>query len=259
MPRQLPHLLTVKKLLLAATDRSPWLLALLSRLLSLHRPQVGQPHWNDEYARGQWDRLWDIVEAPHNHVIAGYCRHLRSHASVLDVGCGQGVLHAILRTFGYRRYVGIDISPAAIAHANTSRDRRTSFLATDARRFQTDEQFDLIVLNEILYYFAEPRALVSHLARFLAPDGFIIISMCQWGFREALRQQAMWRDIGLGFGTVHLLSMSDDRGYTHIIKVLRPSGQPVQHLGAGSPDLARHQAPSLVAGFSMSDATTSQS
>lgn len=230
MIQQLRHMLTVKKLLLAATNRSPWLLALLSRVLPDHCPPVEQQHWNDEYANGQWDRLWDIAEAPHNHVIAGYCRHLRPQAAVLDVGCGQGALHSLLRTFGYRRYVGVDISPAAIAHANAKTDQHTSFLAIDARRFQTDEQFDLIVLNEVLYYFPEPLALVSHLAGFLAPDGFMIISMYQISvcFRDALRKQVLWRDIGIGFETVHKLSMSDSRGIGHIINVLQTSRQPDQ-------------------------------
>jgi 2-polyprenyl-3-methyl-5-hydroxy-6-metoxy-1,4-benzoquinol methylase len=259
MPWQLRCMLTLKKLLLAATDRSPWLLALLSRLLPEHCPPAEQQHWNDEYVSGQWDWLWGIVEAPHNHVIAGYCRHLRPHAAVLDVGCGQGALHSILRTFGYRRYVGIDISPAAIAHASTSADQHTSFHATDARRFQTDEQFDLIVLNEVLYYFPEPLAAVSHLARFLSPDGFMTISMYQISFRDALRKQVLWRDIGLEFETVHKLSMSDGRGFGRIIKVLQPSRERVRQLGAGSPDLVRDQSPSLVAGSSMSEAATSQS
>jgi 2-polyprenyl-6-hydroxyphenyl methylase/3-demethylubiquinone-9 3-methyltransferase len=226
----LRSILAVKKLLLAVTDRSPRFLALLSRLLPEHCPPVEQQHWNEEYASGQWDWLWDIVEAPHNHVIAGYCRHLRPQAAVLDVGCGQGALHSILRTFGYRRYVGIDISPAAIASANTRTDQNTSFLAIDARRFQTDAQFDLILLNEVLYYFPRPLALVSHLAGVLAPDGYVIISMYNVSFRDALRKQLLWRDIGIGFETVHKLSMSDGRGFGRIIKVLRPSRQPVQQL-----------------------------
>jgi 2-polyprenyl-3-methyl-5-hydroxy-6-metoxy-1,4-benzoquinol methylase len=219
-PRKLP---ATKKLLLAAADKSPPLLTLLSRLLPEPFPAVEQQHWNDEYESGEWDRLWDIVEAPHNHVIAGYCRQLHPQPTVLDVGCGQGVLHAILRTFGYRRYVGIDISPAAIAYASAKADDKTSFLATDARRFETDDRFDVIILNEVLYYFPEPVELVRHLARFLAPDGFIIISMCQVGFREALSKQVLWRDLDGGFATVHQLSMYDSDVITRTIKVLSPS------------------------------------
>jgi SAM-dependent methyltransferase len=209
-----------KYALLAASTRWPLLLNVLVRLLPPGDALAGD--WDTEYASGGWDWLADLGQVPHNFVIAGYCSRLRPQAAILDVGCGEGTLHAILRQLGYRLYVGIDISAAAVERVAARTDERTRFLVVDGERFETNDRFDIIVLNEVLYYSRQPLRVIAHLSTLLAPDGLFIISMCQAGFRDALRKQLIWRDIGAGYQVLKQISLDDGGGLPRIIKVIHP-------------------------------------
>jgi amino acid adenylation domain-containing protein len=106
-------------------------------------------------------------------------------ASVLDVGCGTGLI--LFRVAGHcQRYWGTDISTVALAHL---RDAVTSF----GHRFEQVELFerpageldllpaqlfDVVVLNSVIQYFSDPEYLVRVLeaaARRVAPGGRIIV------------------------------------------------------------------------------------
>lgn len=210
-------------MLLAMSARSGLLLDVLSRLLPPR--QTAPPdrdRWNDEYQNSGWDWLSDVGQTPHNYVIAGYCIRLRPRPAILDVGCGEGVLHGILGRLGYQRYVGIDLSAAAIERVASKSDDSTRFLVSEAESFTTNERFDIVVLNEVLYYFADPMQVLSHLSMHLAPEGLFVVSMCQAGVRDALSKQRIWRGIDRGHRLVTELSLEDGSGLPRIIKVIQP-------------------------------------
>ena len=84
----------------------------------LRRPTgMGRAEWDRQYAAGEWDFLGGLAEMPRFSVIAGYCRTVAPSPSVLDIGCGTGLLHAWLGKDSDRRYLGIDISEIAIRKA----------------------------------------------------------------------------------------------------------------------------------------------
>ena len=51
------------------------------------------------------------------------------------------------------------------------------FEVADAVAFHTSERFDIIVLNEVLYYIDHPELALERYEGFLASDGVLIISM----------------------------------------------------------------------------------
>ncbi len=68
--------------------------------------------------------------------------------SVLDVGCGSGVLSLIAAKFG-AKVCGVDIDPKAIAHAKKNAAKNNleiTFLHIDDLK---EQQYDLILLNMI--------------------------------------------------------------------------------------------------------------
>src|SRR6185437_5232765 len=65
---------------------------------------------DDEYARGRWDYLGQLPEMARYAVISGYCTYGDDVSSVLDLGCGAGLLRRWLRPLGLVRYVGVDVS-----------------------------------------------------------------------------------------------------------------------------------------------------
>lgn len=73
--------------------------------------------WESSYAAGAWDRLRGAEQLAHYSQIVGYCTHFKPGGSVLDVGCGEGLVQEKLRPYGYSRYVGLDLADAAIRRA----------------------------------------------------------------------------------------------------------------------------------------------
>ena len=132
--------------------------------------------WEEQWARGGWDFMRDLDELPRYAVIAGLLHRWRPAGSVLDVGCGEGVLWDHLRPLGCSRYVGIDLSQEAIARAGGRADAHARFVAAAAESYSPEESFDAIVFNESVYYFGDPLATVARYRRSLAPDGVLVVS-----------------------------------------------------------------------------------
>jgi 2-polyprenyl-6-hydroxyphenyl methylase/3-demethylubiquinone-9 3-methyltransferase len=133
--------------------------------------------WDAEYASGRWDYLHSVAELARYSVIVGYCRRHKPAASVLDVGCGAGILRQLLWP-AYSHYLGLDVSEAAIrrARAVAASAPGTDFVCADAQSFQAVERFDVIVFNECLYYFREPVGVVRHYEACLNADGIFVMS-----------------------------------------------------------------------------------
>jgi ribosomal protein L11 methyltransferase len=102
--------------------------------------------------------------------------HVHPGTTVLDVGCGSGVLSVVACVLGASSAVGIDIAPAAVAvtqanaQANGVGDR-VSVCTTPLA--EVDGRYDLVLANILAPALIE---LAPHLRRVLAPRGTLIIS-----------------------------------------------------------------------------------
>ena len=108
--------------------------------------------------------------------------------SVLDLGCGFGDLAQALAGAGLQRYIGVDLSNYVIEDAQSqcsswpvARQCDLSFHNEDLRKFvpQDDDEFDVIVFNEVLKYVAVDEA-VEQLNRYvpwLAPHGIFCVNL----------------------------------------------------------------------------------
>jgi SAM-dependent methyltransferase len=133
--------------------------------------------WDAQYAAGTWQFLSNFEEISRYAVVVGYINYLTPSGSLLDVGCGEGVLLERLRPYGYREYVGLDLSSVAVAKLLPMQDAKTVFLQADAETFQPGESFDAIIFNECLYYFSDPLAALDRYAEFLLPGGIFVTSL----------------------------------------------------------------------------------
>jgi SAM-dependent methyltransferase len=137
---------------------------------------VSKEVWEEQYGKGGWEFMRRLDELARYSVIAGYLAHLKPGGSVLDVGSGEGLLADHLRPFGYSRYLGVDLSEAAIRQAAGREDATTSFAAADAETYVPPQRWDSIVFNECVYYFNDPVGSVRRYERFLEKDGVLIVS-----------------------------------------------------------------------------------
>jgi ribosomal protein L11 methyltransferase len=102
--------------------------------------------------------------------------HVGPDVSVLDVGCGSGVLSVAACMLGAARAVGIDIAPAAVGvtEANAVANgvgERVSVSTTPLA--DVEGMFDLVLANILAPALIE---LAPHLLRVVAPGGTLVIS-----------------------------------------------------------------------------------
>ena len=124
--------------------------------------------WNNDF--GDWQGLACAEQAPRYQHIAGLLRNF-SRRQVLDVGCGEGVLRNFLSPDS--SYLGIEPSVKALNGRKDITNATAEDFAAGASRW------DCIVFNEVLYYSRDPLYLLRKYARFLLPDGKVIISIYQ--------------------------------------------------------------------------------
>lgn len=214
----------LKNACLSVSSRCP---PLRDGLLRLLKPPehflADKAQWDREYASGGWEWLKSDDERVHNYIIAAYCTRFGPDAAILDVGCGEGVLHGLLARAGYRQYVGIDVSQTAIERMASRADSRTRFLVANAETLALQDQFDLVVINEVLYYFRDPMATLARL-RAMVPAGAFIISMADVGFRATLRIQRMWQDIETAMPMLDGISMCYAKGLRRTVRIFGVPG-----------------------------------
>jgi SAM-dependent methyltransferase len=137
---------------------------------------VGKEVWEEQYRQGGWEFMRRLDEVARYSVIAGYLHHLKAGGSVLDVGSGEGLLSDHLRPLGYSRYLGVDLSEAAIRQASGRGDAKTAFAAADAESYIPPERWDAVVFNECVYYFNDPVGTVRRYEAFLEEGGVFVVS-----------------------------------------------------------------------------------
>ncbi len=190
----------------------------VSSIFPYRQSRTTDQSWERDYSTGHWDYLHTLQQAARYQVIAGYCQHFAPGGSILDVGCGDGHLQELLASAGYSRYLGVDLSTEAIQRAESRCDDRTEFRQIAVDDFETEERFDVIVFNEILYYLEAPMEVLERFGAFLTPEGIFVASIHSarsWNRR-------LWKMIAGRYRALDEVEVSHGSGKFWIIKVLTP-------------------------------------
>jgi SAM-dependent methyltransferase len=187
---------------------------LLARLLPYRPLPGGRARLDAEWASGKWDFLRGLDHLPRLGVVASYCDALAPGGSVLEIGCGEGLLRE--RLLLCARYVGVDISAEAIKRASERADETTRFVQADASRFIPGEPFDVIAFNECLEWFSDPLGLLEHFEQFLTEGGAYLVSM----YVDAQSRQ-VWRKLARRYKTCQQTEIRNADGDRWSIRVLK--------------------------------------
>ncbi len=190
----------------------------LSRVLPYRPMDGGRQLLDTEYKNGEWDYLRNLDELSRFSVVVGYCHHLKPRGAILEVGCGEGLLESRLDPARVGRYLGVDIAPEAIARAGVRRRPGVDFVAADALEFKPRDRFDIVLFNECLEYFDDPRALVARYRSALHPDGLVLVSM--FVGLDTARTERIWRMLDRDWETRSATRVVNEHGYAWVIKVL---------------------------------------
>jgi SAM-dependent methyltransferase len=172
--------------------------------------------WEAQYGSGHWELMRGLDELARYSVIAGYLHHLAPGGSVLDVGCGEGLLADHLHPFGPSRYLGVDLSEAAIGQAAARTDAETSFVAADAESYVPPGRWNAVVFNECVYYFRDPLGTVRRYEDFLEEGGVFVVST----FRSR-RADVIVRRLLEEYRCLEETAITNRKG-TWVVRVLAP-------------------------------------
>lgn len=136
--------------------------------------QLGEKWWDKQ---GELKTLHDI-----NPTRLAYIESKTSllGKSVIDIGCGGGILSEALKLKG-ATVTGIDLSTEAIACAKAHAE--SSHLEIDYQHISAEdmaeqhaEQFDLVVCMELLEHVPDPASLIKACAQLVKPGGQLFFS-----------------------------------------------------------------------------------
>jgi len=125
------------------------------------------------------ERMVRAVAARH---IGFLSRGLPPGASILDVGCGRGVLFGPLADGGFEVF-GVDMSEDAVRGCDPRAQVRIASRLSDAG-FEA-ERFDQIVIWHVLEHMADPFDTLRECRRILKPGGRLIVAVPNFSSAQA--------------------------------------------------------------------------
>ena len=178
--------------------------------------------WERQYKDGVWDHLNSTEELAHYMIIVGYMHQLSKTMghppSVLDLGCGHGRLLELLAHLDFKSYLGIDLSEAAIRQAESLGVKHATFEAADFEQWQfAAEAYDIVIINEALYYAKDPAAMMSRYRHALSEGGVFIVSLNRYGNYEII-----WKNVSQFLGVMASTAVKNGKGQVWDVKLLAP-------------------------------------
>lgn len=156
-----------------------------------------------QYFDGRADG-WEAVEEhtrsiiqPAVAVLAG----VHQGGSVLDVGCGIGVMEPVYHQMGVGRVLAVDVSPKMIAKAQarfTDDYDEAEFRVMDVTELPRDEQFESVVIYNAYPHLLQRQKLIEQVRALLVPHGrFVVAHNDSWQHLNA-HHDAVAAGVSLG-------------------------------------------------------------
>jgi SAM-dependent methyltransferase len=149
-------------------------------LLSYGPESVKQRLWDSEFSSGKWN----FIDNTAGDCVYSYLERYARKGNILDLGCGPGNTATELAANAYRRYVGVDISAAALAKAAgrteaCGRTGKNRFVRADFLSYEPAERFNVILFRESLYHVpvGQVRPILAKYSCHLARDGVFVVRM----------------------------------------------------------------------------------
>jgi 2-polyprenyl-3-methyl-5-hydroxy-6-metoxy-1,4-benzoquinol methylase len=140
--------------------------------------------WNKQYKSGRWKNLGNDIERERYSTIVDFItKHGNKNPSVLDLGCGEGILCERMENDSYKEFVGMDFSSESIKQAVEKNLNNAIFKVADLHYFKPEKKYDVIVFNEAFYYVhdSEKTNVLQTMMDALTENGIIINSIYREG------------------------------------------------------------------------------
>jgi SAM-dependent methyltransferase len=136
--------------------------------------------WDKEFSGTKWD----FIDNTANDCVYPYLEKYAHNGNILDLGCGPGNTANELAANVYQKYVGVDISEAALAKAvkrtqQNGRADQNSFVNSDFLGYHPDREFDIILFRESLYHvpYGQVLPILKKFSKNLKSTGVFIVRL----------------------------------------------------------------------------------
>ncbi len=133
--------------------------------------------WNYQYDLGRWEGLGALEELSRFSVIVGYAQYLKPNGKILEMGAGEGYLQQRFDQSKYSLYYSTDVSDVAIANAKKYEDEKTKYLIADMNTYIPDTKFDVVIINEAIYYGGTVQKVLDRFVPYMTTDAIFIVSI----------------------------------------------------------------------------------
>jgi SAM-dependent methyltransferase len=203
-------------------------LTFMRSLLKSYGPSIVKKRlWDAEFSGGKWN----FIDDTRGDCVYSYLEKYARNGSILDLGCGPGNTANELTTQAYQRYVGVDISEAALQKGRkrsieNGRGEKNLFLQGDFINYEPAQQFDIILFRESMYHvpIGRIKSVLDHYSQFLVEGGVFIVRMNTKGGKLG-RPKTMADLIASEFDLVER-NQHGDSGATVIVVRPRSNRQP---------------------------------
>jgi trans-aconitate methyltransferase len=158
--------------------------------------------WERKYRDEKYDLSSKKEDARYGALLQVLRRY--DHGTMLDLGCGDGLLWRNYRPLSNSALIGIDYSATAVARANALNIPRCRFECGDYRTFRPDQQISVVVFNESLYYIDDFLDAIRKSSEWLSEKGVVVVSMF-----DTLVTKRIWKKLMLRHFPVQGVTVRD--------------------------------------------------
>jgi len=146
-----------------------------------------------------------VLRALYGLRVSRWARLKPQGGSVLEVGCGPGLMLAAFQRRGWR-VSGIERNEATAEAARQTLGTRA--IVTSIQDLPADARFDLIVMFQVLEHISEPAALLLECAKRLAPGGILIANVPNFSSWQSRFAGSKWMHLDVPRHLVHYTPQS---------------------------------------------------
>ena len=122
----------------------------------------------------EWDKINESAKLGANKIAHIFSEYI-TNKSILDVGCGTGVLIEFLQKLKAKDITGIDISKKMIEIA-ANKHKNCEFICNNILDWKTPKKFDTIIMYNCYPHLDNKLGLVEKIYKLLNPDGVFIVA-----------------------------------------------------------------------------------
>jgi 2-polyprenyl-3-methyl-5-hydroxy-6-metoxy-1,4-benzoquinol methylase len=137
--------------------------------------KYSQERLDYQFKNNKWDWLASLDELPRYSILVGWHEYHNPGGSILDLGCGQGILLKKFPNHSFSKYTAIDFSLEAVKQIN--QDSKVEAFEADITKYVPTQKYDSIIFNESLYYVKNPITHLKNYFNYLNDNGYIFLSI----------------------------------------------------------------------------------